>query len=131
MNTRMIAGGLALIVALTGCAVPMSQLSLWQPLVDTGQISDRYYRDREECRQFADQGAAQYSTGSGALGGALLGAALGAALGGVGGVAGRGAMYGSILGTASGAGSSTMSATSAYKEVYRNCLRGRGYQVLN
>ena len=44
MNTRMIAGGLALIVALTGCAVPMSQLSLWQPLVDTGQISDRYYR---------------------------------------------------------------------------------------
>lgn len=120
-----------LLVVTTGCAIPMSQMSSWQPLVDQQVSGDLFYKDRYECQQLADQGAAQSQIGGDALAGALLGAALGAALGGVSGSAGAGAMYGSILGTAGGAGSGAGEATTSYRTIFRNCLRGRGHQVLN
>ena len=135
---KAIVGITASVLLLSACATgPMSQRASWQPLVDTARSGDGWYKDRHECQQLADQGAmqsqiqAEKQMWNGVLGGALLGAGLGAALGGVGGYAGRGAAYGSILGTAAGAGSATHDATTEYKQVFRNCLHGRGYQVLN
>ena len=133
-----VAGVMVSAFLISACATgPMSQRVSWQPLVDTAKTGDGWYKDQYECQQLADQGAmqsqiqAEKQMWEGILGGALLGAGLGAALGGVGGHAGRGAAYGSILGTAAGAGSATHDATTDYKQVFRNCLRGRGYQVLN
>ena len=135
---KAIVGITASVLILSACATgPMSQRVSWQPLVDTAKTGDGWYKDRHECQQLADQGAMQSQIETerrvlnGLVGGALLGAGLGAALGGVGGYAGRGAAYGSILGTAAGAGSATHDATTDYKQVFRNCLHGRGYQVLN
>src|SRR5512132_1083790 len=85
------------------------------PIVDMkGVDQERYSQDLAECRQYADQVHVARSAG----GGALLGAAGGAAVGG-----GAGGTSGLFAGGASGANKE--------QRVVRNCLRGRGYHVLD
>jgi hypothetical protein len=122
---------LALAVAmatLAGCA------QSYQPVVDArGHDSARYQQDLFECRQYAEQvspaGKAAVSGLGGAAAGAALGAITGALVGGVG--AGEAAAVGAATGGAVGVGAGAYSGVNDQQQIIDNCLRGRGYNVLN
>lgn len=97
------------------------------PIVDT-QNTDmaRYEQDLAQCRAYAGQVNTGTEAGKGAVGGAAVGAVLGAIVGNSS-TAARGAGVGGVLGGARGA-----SRGAGEKDaVVKNCLRGRGYRVLN
>jgi len=113
---------------LAGCA------QTYQPVVDTkGHDSARYQQDLYECRQYAEQVSPAGQAAVGGLGGAAAGAALGAITGAlVGGVsAGQGAAFGAATGGAVGVGTGAYKGVNEQQQVIDNCLRGRGYNVLN
>lgn len=115
---------LILVVALT---VLTSGCARNRVIVDTkGTNMAAYEQDYAECNEHADQ----VSTGTQAAKGAGFGAAIGAALGAIFGnsrsvaqSAGAGGVVGGARGAASGEREKDV--------VLRNCLRGRGYRVLN
>lgn len=116
-----IAVPLLVAVSLAGCA--------WRPVVDpkTSAHPENYDTDLAECRQLAQQGA---HPGGSAAGGALVGAGVGAALAvatGNKGLAGQAAGGGAVLGGAKGAGAGA----NEQRTIVRNCMKGRGYAVLN
>jgi hypothetical protein len=113
---------------LAGCA------QSYQPVVDTrGHDTARYQQDLYECRQYAEQTSPVQDAAVGGLGGAAAGAALGAITGAlVGGVsAGSGAAFGAATGGALGVGAGAYSGVNEQQRIIDNCLRGRGYNVLN
>lgn len=119
---------IALVLALAGCA------QSYQPVVDTGNVNtSRYQQDLFECRQYAEQVSPAAEAGKGALigaaGGAALGAVIGALTGGV--SAGSAAALGAGSGAIVGGGTGAYQGTADQKRVIDNCLRGRGYNVLN
>ena len=102
------------------------------PIVDThGVDQGKYDNDLADCRGYADQ----VDVASGAAGGAAIGAAAGAALGAVigamTGAPGTGAAIGAASGGATGGVSGVGSGASRQDRVVRNCLRERGYRVLD
>ncbi|HET6157413.1 MAG TPA: hypothetical protein VFE34_03635 [Dongiaceae bacterium] len=113
---------------MAGCA------QTYQPVVDTkGHDSARYQQDLYECRQYAEQVSPAGKAAVSGLGGAAAGAALGAITGAlVGGVsAGEGAAFGAATGGAVGVGTGAYSGVTEQERIINNCMRGRGYNVLN
>jgi outer membrane lipoprotein SlyB len=95
------------------------------PIVDTKGIDMVQYRqDLFECQQYVEQ--VESKAAKGAVGGAIVGAAIGAVIGNSH-IAKKGAGVGAIKG-AVGGGVRTQAEKNA---VLRNCLKGRGYNVLN
>jgi hypothetical protein len=95
------------------------------PIIDTrGVDMARYRQDLAECEAYKEQ----VKTGEGVTKGAAGGAAVGAAIGAIaGGSAGKGAGIGAVTGGAE----SARIADREKADVVKNCLRGRGYRVLN
>ena len=98
-----------------------------------GHDTARYQQDLYECRQYAEQVSPVGDAAVGGLGGAAAGAALGAITGAlVGGVsAGEGAAFGAATGGAVGLGAGAYSGVNEQQRIIDNCMRGRGYNVLN
>jgi hypothetical protein len=124
------AGTLALVVAgaglLAGCA------SYYEPIIDPASPhSDNLQHDLAECRTIAEQQNVARSVGTEGLIGAGLGAGLGAIAGAFGGGAGTGAALGAAIGGVSGVAHGGLSSQNERDRIVRNCLLGRGYQVLN
>ncbi len=96
-------------------------------IVDTQGVDlHAYDHDVEECEAYADQ----VRVGHRAAGGVLAGAVIGGAVGAIAGdhhTAERAAGVGGVVGGARGVGSGVRERDS----VIKNCLRGRGYRVLN
>lgn len=117
-STRgMVITGLVL-AGLAGCAAHP------EPIVDTKGVNMATYEtDLAECSVYADQIQTEKGVAKGAAGGAVVGAATGA----ISGNAADGAGYGSIW----GATRSGLDADEAKQGVVKQCLRGRGYKVLN
>jgi outer membrane lipoprotein SlyB len=112
--------------SLAGCA------QSYQPVVDTkGVDSAKYQQDLVECRQYAEQVSPGEKAATGGVIGAAGGAALGAILGAITGSPGTGAAVGAVGGGAAGAGAEGIGGVSEQKRIINNCLRGRGYNVLN
>lgn len=106
------------VVAVSACS------SHPEPIVDTKGVDMSVYdADLAECSEYAEQIHAGKGVAKGAAGGAVVGAATGA----ISGEPGRGAGYGSIW----GATSSGLDADRDKQRVVKQCLRGRGYKVLN
>lgn len=111
---------LAIALSVAGCANRNSDVIIDPAGVDMA----RYDQDLAECQQIASQ-VRQKAVGS-AAGGAVVGGAVGAIIGNSD-TAGKGAGVGAVTGAARGAG-----ATQREKQVViKNCLRNRGYKVLN
>ena len=107
-----------LLAALTGCAAHPD------PIVDMkGVDPERFARDRAECEEYTEQILVSQGVAKGTAVGTAVGAAAGAINGDVGRGAANGALYG---GTRSG-----LEADRDKQRVFKNCLRGRGYRVLN
>lgn len=125
MPARQITPPLALLfgalLLISGCA------STKRVVVDDKGIDQAaYQQDLAECEAIADQVSTGRDAAGGAVGGAVIGGALGAIFGNSS-TAGRMAGGGAVVGGASRAGS----AEQEKGQVLRNCLRGRGYRVLN
>lgn len=94
------------------------------PIIDTKGVNmEQYRRDLEECQNFAEP----IQTEVGAAKGAAAGAAVGGATGAVTGNAAEGAGVGAIAGAARSAQINEREK----QQVVKNCLKGRGYRVLN
>ncbi|MBQ0798780.1 MAG: glycine zipper family protein [Porticoccaceae bacterium] len=122
-----IVGALVAVGLLSACANQGSSQSSSGVIIDTQGVNmDAYYQDLHECRNYASQVSVAGRTTTGAVAGAVLGGVVGAITGDSG-SAQRGAGVGGVVGGVKGA-------SSGYQEkhqVVRNCLRGRGYSVLN
>jgi outer membrane lipoprotein SlyB len=86
----------------------------------------KYERDLAACREYAEEVPSGEEVGKGAVGGAVIGGAVGAILGGRRGAETLGGV-GAVTGAARGGGR----AEREKEQVVKNCLRGRGYRVLN
>jgi len=96
-----------------------------KPIIDTQGVNmAAYQQDLYECQQYAEQ--VDSKAGKGAVGGALVGGLIGAAIGNSD-TAKKGAGVGAIKGGLRG-GAKTKREKAV---VVKNCLRGRGYRVLN
>ena len=103
----------------TGCA-RHAQIIIDPLGVDMGQ----YQADLTDCQHLADQ--VESKIAEGAVGGAVVGALFGAIVGGHRTARTTGAL-GALSGGLGGAGEEHYQR----KKVIRNCLRNRGYQILN
>lgn len=114
----------ALVLALAGCA---GRDTRGGPIVDMKGVNPVQYRsDLSECQAYAEQVAVGGRAAGGAVTGAVLGGVLGAVVGNSD-TAERSAGAGAVVGGARGTGS----ALRERQTVVRNCLRNRGYAVLN
>lgn len=98
------------------------------PIVDMQGVDAKQYEiDLADCQGYADEVKIGKHAAGGAAAGAAVGAVAGAVSGanktGIGQAAGIGGVYG---GTMTG-----VSAVHESRHVVRECLRGRGYRVLN
>lgn len=104
------------------------------PVVDPASIKnqDKYYRDNAECKALAkeNKGGVGNVAKDTAIG-AGVGAGTGALLGAIGGGVGKGLGIGAVVGGVAGGGTSIYKNSKNYDEIYKNCMRGRGYRVLN
>ena len=85
-----------------------------------------YEADLAECRVYSSEVASGEKAVKGAASGAVVGGAIGAVVGG-GSDAARGAGVGAITGGAKGISRGEQDKL----RVVKNCLRGRGYRILN
>ena len=110
---------IATVLCLAACAS--------QPIVDTqGKSMAQYEQDLADCQAYADQVRSGQKVITGAAAGAAVGAIIGAAVGNSD-TAARGAGVGATSGAVRGTGS----AVRERQRVVFNCLRHRGYAVLN
>lgn len=114
-------------ILLLPLAVAVSACATHKVIVDKQGIDmAQYEQDLAECSQYAEEVDTGSEVAKGAVGGAVIGGAVGAILGGrrsaekLGGVA--------VVTGAAGGGSS---ASREKSQVIKNCLRGRGYKILN
>ena len=111
---------LLLVLLLAGCASH-------KVIIDKeGVDMAKYERDLSACREYAGEVSTGEQAGKGALGGAVIGGAVGAILGGR-----RGAETLGGVGAVTGAARGGAGAEREKEQVVKNCLRGRGYRVLN
>jgi uncharacterized protein YcfJ len=111
------------IVAITfaaGCAANRSK-----PVIDPASVDmEQYELDLAECEQIAEQ--VEQKAGSSAVGGAVVGGVIGAIVGDSDSVK-HSAAVGGVLGGVKGAGATEREKS----QVVKNCLRNRGYKILN
>lgn len=113
--------------------VPASY-ALADPVIDPSSIKneDKYYRDNAECKAIAkDSGKGAGNIAKDTAIGAGVGAGTGALLGVIGGKTGKKAGIGAVVGGVAGGGMSVYKNSKDKDNVYKNCMRGRGYKVLN
>ena len=95
-----------------------------EPIIDTqGVDMARYESDMADCEAYGDQ----IQIEKGVAQGTVTGAAVGTATGAISGNAAEGAGYGAIYGAAESARLNDREK----QRVVKNCMRGRGYRVLN
>lgn len=106
----------------------------YTPVIDPGSVrnSDRYYRDQAECRAIAKQGAPGWKdTAKDTVVGGAVGTGTGALIGAIAGDAVKGLAYGAVIGGVAGGAKGVYDSEKGYEQIYRNCMIGRGYNVLN
>ena len=122
------------IIYLIALIVISGTYTLADPVIDPASIKnqDKYYRDNAECKALAkeNKGGVGNVAKDTAIG-AGVGAGTGALLGAIGGSVGKGLGIGAVVGGVAGGGTSIYKNHKNYDEIYKNCMRGRGYRVLN
>ncbi len=102
------------------------------PVIDTRGVDPAAYQaDLADCRKYADEVSVAGNAAGGGLFGGAAGAAIGAAIGAVTGNPGMGAAVGAAGGGTSGAIGGGARGAGKKDKIVRNCLRGRGYSVLD
>jgi outer membrane lipoprotein SlyB len=112
-------------ITLLGFMVAAGCAGKSKPIIDPASVDmEQYEIDLAECEQIAEQ--VDQQAGTSAAGGAIIGGLIGAITGDSTRAA-RGAGVGAVVGGAKGAGSTNKEIS----RVVKNCLRNRGYEILN
>ena len=114
------------LVLLTGCASKASSPSGGVIIDRKGVNMSQYYADLDECKTYAAEVPTAQNTAKGAAGGAVVGGLIGAVVNEHRSVE-KGAGVGAVVGGSKG----VVRSEHEKNRVVRNCLRGRGYRVLN
>lgn len=118
---------LASVLVLGGCSRTPSSGDGSGIIIDRqGVDMSRYYADLHDCQQYAAEVPVAQRSATSAVGGAVVGGVIGAVVGDSD-TAKRGAGVGAVTGAVGGASSGSRER----QQVVKNCLRGRGYRVLN
>ncbi len=117
-------------------AITLFGCQTYTPVVDPRAVSpeneDRYYRDQAECRAIAKGNADGWeSAAKDTVVGAGVGTGTGALLGAIFGDAVTGLAAGAVIGGLAGGAKGVYKSEKSYERLYRNCMKGRGYNVLN
>jgi len=121
--TVRLALGVTFVIGLLGCASQPSQ----SVIIDRrGVDMQRYAIDLEECAAYAREVPVEQNTARDAARGAAVGGAVGAIVGGT-----DAAVRTAGVGAVGGATRGLIRSEAEQRVVVRNCLRGRGYRVLN
>ncbi len=116
----------ALVFCVTGCAGNRPFVD--EPIIDRkGVDMSRYYVDKAECEVYANEVRTAEKVAERAVGGAVIGGTIGAIVNRGPDSAERGAGVGAVTGGVRGA----QEGVREIERVIRQCLRGRGYRVLN
>lgn len=112
----------------------LSSCAGYNPVVDPQSVSNdaKYDRDVAECRELA-RGNTDTGTSvakHGLIGGAI-GTGTGALLGVIAGNTVRGLATGAVIGGVVGGVKGGYKSDLQYETIFRNCMRGRGHNVLN
>ncbi len=119
MRQYLVAIGLLGITLAAGCAAHSSK-----PIIDPqGVDMEQYEADVAACEEIATQ--VDQKAGEGAVGGAVVGGLIGAIVGDN--SVGTSAGVGAVVGGAQGAATTEKEKS----QVVKNCLRNRGYEILN
>jgi len=119
MRRQLIAIGLLGITLTAGCAAHSSK-----PVIDPQGIDmEQYEADVTACEEIATQ--VEQKAGEGAVGGAIVGGLIGAMADDH--SVGTSAGVGAVVGGAQGAATTEKEKS----QVVKNCLRNRGYKILN
>ena len=111
---------------MTGCAGNRTFVD--EPIIDRkGVDMSRYYADKAECEVYANEVRTGEKVARGAVGGAVVGGAIGAIISRGSDSVERGAGVGAVSGGVRGA----QEGIRETEQVVKQCLRGRGYKVLN
>ncbi|MGB5327416.1 MAG: glycine zipper family protein [Gammaproteobacteria bacterium] len=109
-------------VTLMGIALATGCAGSSKPVIDPAGVDmEQYNVDLAECEQISEQ--VDQKVVEGAAGGAVVGGLIGAITGNT----AKGAGVGAVAGGAKGVGSTNKEKS----RVVKNCLRNRGYQILN
>ena len=109
---------------LLGLLLPVGCLSHPEPLIDTQGVNmAQLEQDLETCEDFGDQVRIEKGVAKGTVAGGAVGAASGAILGDAG--------TGAALGAIGGGARSAQIGEREKSKVVKNCMRWRGYRVLN
>ena len=112
------------IVAFAGAALLGGCSSHPGPIIDTKGMSMAHYEaDLADCEGYSDEVRIEYGVAKGAAAGGAVGAATGAIVGDTADYTGVGAV--------AGAAKSAQIGEREKSRVVKNCMRGRGYRVLN
>jgi uncharacterized protein YcfJ len=112
--------GMAAITLFAGCAAHSSK-----PIIDPAGVDmAQYETDVGECEQIATQ--VEHKAGESAAEGALVGGLIGAIVGGT-----DSAIKGVGVGAVAGGASGSADTQREKSTVVKNCLRNRGYKILN
>ena len=108
----------------------------YTPVIDPAAVNQRnegkYYKDQAECQALAKQTNPQTKeVAKDTAIGAGVGAGTGALIGTITGGAGKGALLGTVIGGVVGGAKGVHQTEQGYQQVYRNCMVGRGWNVLN
>lgn len=124
VSAMKLVGCLTALVLLTACAGANVR-----PIVDMkDRDAAKYEVDLTDCQNYATQKSGATETGTKvAIGSAVVGALIGLVSGGTGSNIAQGAGIGAVIGGAGGA----YAGNKAQEEIVKNCLRGRGYKVLD
>jgi outer membrane lipoprotein SlyB len=109
---------IALLALTTGCTTT-DEIIIDKKGVDMA----RYEQDLAECREYSREVQTGKKVAKGAASGAVVGGLIGAITGDAGKAAGVGAVGGGARGASEGSQDEV--------QVVKNCLRGRGYRILN
>ncbi len=119
-RTRCLAA--ALLAALAAACTTTDEIIIDERGVDMA----RYRQDLAECRSYSDQVKTGEKVARGTASGAVVGGATGAILDGT-----EGATRGAGVGAVAGATRGVIRGSEEEVRVVKQCLRGRGYRVLN
>ncbi len=102
--------------------------SNYTPVIDLdGVDGNRYTKDLDSCRRYANTINANASAMTGAVGGAIFGAVIAAAFG----VKGRANTDIAVYGAGAGGAGSAARAMQTQERIITNCMAGRGYRTLD
>ncbi len=117
---------LSSLLLISACSSP-SKSNGGGVIVDTNGVDMSHYdTDLSDCVDYSQQVNKGAQTAEGAAGGAVVGGVIGAVFNGS-----RGAELGAASGAVAGGARGLSKASEEEKRVVKNCMRGRGYRVLN